>query len=66
MNNERIIVRVREVYGRRLVYPVCERAKLFAQIAGAATLTPDVVKLIKALGFGLTITPDTLPDSVTV
>jgi hypothetical protein len=58
MNNEQITVRVREVYGRRLVYPVCERARIFAQIAGAATLTPDVVKLIKALGFGLVVAPD--------
>jgi hypothetical protein len=58
MLNERITVKIKNVYGRDLVYPVCERAKLFAEISGAATLTPQVVKLIKSLGFGLVVHND--------
>lgn len=58
--NERITVRVREVYGRRLIYPVCERAKIFAELTGQKTLTDKAVEKIKKLGFGLTIVPETL------
>lgn len=60
MLNERITVKVREVYGRRLIYPVCERAKLFAEITGQRTLTEKTVALIKKLGFGLVVIPATL------
>jgi len=50
-NDKVIAVMVRDVYGRRTVYPVCWRAKIFAQIAGSKTLTPQVVSLIKDLGY---------------
>lgn len=62
MINERITVKVREVYGRRLVYPICERAKAFARISGRETLTESVIKEIKFLGFGLTLIPYTLTN----
>lgn len=49
----RIIVNVKTVYGRDLIYPVCENAKAFARISKNETLTVEVLKEIKALGFGL-------------
>jgi hypothetical protein len=46
----RIQVQVREVYGRKVVYPVCEQGKLFAAIAGTTTLTPQALRYIGRLG----------------
>jgi len=63
MTNERITVKVRNVYGRRLVYPVCERAKLLAAISGRETLTAEVIRDIKALGFGLVVMPEALTEA---
>jgi len=54
-NDKVIVVMVRDVYGRRTVYPVCPQAKIFAQIAGSKTLTPQVVSLIKDLGYRVNI-----------
>jgi hypothetical protein len=47
----KIVVRVRNVYGNKTVYPVCDDAKLFARIAGHSTLTSMTVDLIKRLGY---------------
>ena len=49
-----LIVQKRSVYGNELVYPVCDKAKLFANIAGNKTLLPTVIELIKQLGYNLT------------
>jgi len=46
-----IRVEVKEVYGNTLIYPVCRRAQLFADLTGKKTLTPQAVRLIKALGY---------------
>ena len=50
-----IRVDVRDVFGRRLIYPVCDDAKTFAALAGTKTLTPEVLDLIKALGFEIEV-----------
>lgn len=34
-----IIVKIRQVYGRDTIYPVCEKAAAFAKLAGQAMLT---------------------------
>lgn len=46
-----IIVRVDKVYGNVVLYPVCERAKIFAKLAGTKTLTSETVGHITALGY---------------
>jgi hypothetical protein len=46
-----IIVEVRDVYGKPLVYPVCRRSEMFAKIAESKTLTPRVLKTIRSLGY---------------
>lgn len=51
----KITVQVRDVYGRRTIYPACENATLFALIAGTTTLTPTVIRHIKALGYEVEI-----------
>ena len=47
----KIVVRVRNIYGNKTVYPVCEDAKLFARIAGHSTLTYTTLDLVKKLGY---------------
>lgn len=48
--NTQIQVSVRQVYGRTLIYPVCDKAKLFAELARKETLNLDDVGIIRALG----------------
>ena len=49
-----LIVKRKNVYGNNLVYPVCDKSKLFANISGNKTLLPEVIELIKKLGYNLT------------
>lgn len=47
----RIIVNIKNVYGKETIYPVCEAAKTFAEIAGTTTLTPAAMRQIEKLGY---------------
>jgi hypothetical protein len=42
---------VRNIYGNKTVYPVCDKAKIFAQIAGHSTLTSATLDGIRRLGY---------------
>ncbi len=46
-----ITVAIKNVYGNNLAYPVCEKAKLFAQLGGARTLTKSSLDKIESLGY---------------
>ena len=44
-----IVVQPKDVYGRKLFYPVCERAKALCYVAGKKTLqSRDIIKLSDA------------------
>ena len=49
-----LIVEKKNVYGVERVYPVCTKAILFAAISGNKTLLPEVIELVKKLGYNLT------------
>ena len=49
-----LVVSKKNVYGVERVYPVFNKAKLFATISGNKTLLPEVIELIKKLGYNLT------------
>jgi len=49
-----ILVNVKNVYGKTLYYPACEKSRIFAEIAGSKTLTIDVIEQIKRLGTKVT------------
>ena len=49
-----LVVSKKNVYGVERIYPVCNKAKLFASISGNKTLLPEVIELIKKLGYNLT------------
>jgi len=48
-----LLVRITNNYGSRVVYPVCETARRFADLVGTKTLTPDTLKKIQALGYAI-------------
>ena len=50
-------VRVMDVYGKRVVYPVCEKAKVFASIADTKSLTEANLRRIQKLGYTIHVVP---------
>lgn len=46
-----ITVEIKNVYGQDKIYPVCDKAQMFAQIAGTTTLLPRHIERIQVLGF---------------
>ena len=50
-----ITVAIKNVYGNELIYPVCDKAKAFAVIAGTKTLQRWVVDNIKLLGYEIKV-----------
>jgi hypothetical protein len=46
-------------YGKR-IYPMCDNAKRFAEIADTKTLTERVCKVIEGLGVTITVIPEKL------
>lgn len=58
--NLEIVVRIKDVYGERKVYPVSPHAQAFAMIAGTKTLTDRTLQLIKALGIEIKVEQETL------
>lgn len=55
-----IQVQIRDVYGRQSAYPVCDKAKLFAKLAGTTTLTHATLCIIEQLGYTIEVEPRTL------
>tara|TARA_E500000305_G_C3881510_1_gene169972 strand:+ start:404 stop:595 length:192 start_codon:yes stop_codon:yes gene_type:complete len=45
-----IVVTKKNVYGQDKIYPVCDHAKLLAELAGTKTLSEYSIKLIKKMG----------------
>jgi hypothetical protein len=50
-----ITVRITSVYGAKTIYPVCETAQIFADIAGTKTLKATTINMIKALGYKINV-----------
>ena len=46
-----ITVKIKNSYGRELIYPVCQQAIIFAKIAGQTTLSREHIENIRSLGF---------------
>lgn len=59
-NNLQILVEIKQVYGNKTIYPICEKGKLFAQLAGTKTLTEKQILIIKNLGYSFTVKQDVL------
>lgn len=46
-----ITVEIRQAWGVKRIYPACDTAKVFCEIAGTETFTPRVIELVKQLGY---------------
>lgn len=55
-----ITVRIRQVYGRDTVYPVCERALIFALLIGQKSFGPHDLAKIRSLGYTIETEQQTL------
>jgi len=53
-------VRLVSVYGRELIYPVDETARLFAALVGRKTLDRAHLETIRALGYEIELVAPTL------
>jgi len=51
MVDELIILKVKNVYGKNLVYPVCQKSRAFAHLVGKKTLSPQDLIDISFLEF---------------
>ena len=55
MNEMRIYVQVRSVYGNELVYPMDDTAKLFASLLCRKTFDPYQLAKIRMLGYSVIV-----------
>jgi len=46
-----IHIEVKSVYGELKAYPICSKARCFADLAGTKTLTRAALELVSTLGF---------------
>ena len=52
---------VKHVYGNELIYPMCKTSKVFSDIAKTKTLSIEVLKSLKSIGYTITeVKNDTL------
>jgi hypothetical protein len=63
MEQMEIEVVIRNVYGKLVMYPSCDKAKAFAAIAGTKTLTRKTWETIESLGYRIKIRVKTVHDS---
>jgi len=57
-----ITVRVREVYGKELVYPADDAAAVFAALIGAKTFNRTQLALIRSLSYTVHVAAGQLPE----
>ncbi len=50
-----IKVEIKNVYGNQVIYPACEKAALFAELAGTKTLTTHAIQTIKKIGYTIEV-----------
>jgi len=55
---EKLKVKIRNVYGKDLVYPVCNKSKLFALLTNSQTLSDGARRTIKELGYTFEVLPE--------
>lgn len=50
-----ITVSIKSVYGNQTIYPICDKARIFATMLGQKTLTAHDIANIKRLGFSVKV-----------
>jgi tRNA A37 threonylcarbamoyladenosine dehydratase len=52
----RISVKIDRVYGKEMIYPSCNKAKLLCQLSNKKTFSEQEINLIKDLGYTVLVT----------
>tara|TARA_Y100000034_G_C6803805_1_gene360744 strand:+ start:219 stop:392 length:174 start_codon:yes stop_codon:yes gene_type:complete len=55
-----ILVEIKNHYGTRFIYPLCDTGKLFLRFTGNKTLSNSDIETIKTLGYTIKIKEVTL------
>lgn len=55
MEKQVITFKEKSVYGKVLIYPVCDKANIFAGIISNKTFTTGQLSLIEALGYTINL-----------
>ena len=55
-----LFVKIRESYGRKLIYPNCPMSFSFADLLGTKTLPDHAIQTIKGMGFRFTVESEEL------
>lgn len=50
---ETITFKEKSIYGRTLIYPVCDKANIFAGLLSTKTFTTMQLQLIESLGYNV-------------
>ena len=53
LEKDTIYVEKKNIYGNELLYPVCQRAKIFAILTGQKTLSTGAIIKVKQLGYSV-------------
>jgi hypothetical protein len=53
LEEDTIYVEKKNIYGNELLYPVCQRAKIFAILTGQKTLSTGAISKVKQLGYSV-------------
>lgn len=56
----KIIVEIKNVYGKETIYPACDQSKLLADLAGNKTITVQNLSIIKKLGYQIEVKQQTI------
>jgi len=51
-------IRIKEVYGKKMFYPIDKVAVTFATIAGTKTLSEAVLREVEGLGYNIIVESD--------
>lgn len=54
-NKPYIVVKLRTTYGQQIIYPACEKARVFTKMLAQQTLTPYNISCIKELGYTIKV-----------
>jgi hypothetical protein len=46
-----VTIRIKDVYGKETIYPVCETAQRFTALTGCTTIRRQDLEIIKRLGY---------------
>ena len=53
--NTTITVKITKNYGNEAIYPICDTAKVFAEIAGTKTMSRKLIDQVKRLGYSIVV-----------